>query len=139
MKRIRKKSAMAIVFCGNKILATKEMIFGREKISLPKGGVEKGEKLLDTAVRECAEETGVLLDKKYCVKKIASYKVEFVLDDRKVSKTIYPFLFKLEDEPTPNPTEKNILSAYFTDIEDFLDTCSYANLVGLVKKLLKKG
>lgn len=55
------QSAMAVVLCKGKILATVEDIYGRKVLSLPKGHNEQGETLLQTAIRECFEETNIIL------------------------------------------------------------------------------
>ena len=54
------QSAMAVVLCKGKILAIVEDIYGRKVLSLPKGHNEQGETLLQTAIRECFEETNIV-------------------------------------------------------------------------------
>ena len=55
------QSAMALVLFDDKILCTVEEIYGKNVLSLPKGHVEEGETALETAIRECFEETDVIL------------------------------------------------------------------------------
>ncbi|MDE5565517.1 MAG: GNAT family N-acetyltransferase, partial [Anaeroplasmataceae bacterium] len=59
----KEESAMAIVIVKNKILATKELVYGKVRLSVPKGHVENNETYIETAMRECFEETGIQLQK----------------------------------------------------------------------------
>ncbi len=74
----KEESAMAIVFYKDKILATKELIYGKEILSCPKGHIEKNETHIETAIRECFEETNVTLDIKDYVKEETPYSINFI-------------------------------------------------------------
>lgn len=126
-------SAMAIVLFENKILATCENIYGTYRWSLPKGHLETGEKPIDTAIRECFEETGILIDKKHLIKELTPYTYNFIDHHLElVKKTIVPIVFRVNEALTPNIKEEGIKEALFIDFYKFLNICSYNN----VKELL---
>ena len=131
------ESAMAVVLCHGKILMTKELIYGKEKISLPKGHIEKGEAPLDAAIRECEEETGIHLDNESFVKELKPFSVDFTDEhDGHVRKTIFPMLFILKKEKKATPQEKNILFAGFVPVEEFFQSASYENVKDIVREAL---
>lgn len=137
--RKSEESAMAVVLCQGRILMTKELIYGNEKISLPKGHVEKGETHLQAAIRECYEETGILLDTEDFRQELKPFSVDFTDDqDGHVRKTIFPFLFVLNEEKIALPQEKNILFAGFVPISEFLHCGSYENVKTIVKEALER-
>ena len=127
-------SAMAVVICGNKVLATVEEIYGKSVLSLPKGHVESGETVLDAAIRECFEETDVTLDKQHAARELPPYSYSFTTPDgQQICKTLCPVLFRLSKEQTPRAKEKRMREAKFMDVKDFLDQCPYEN----VRKVLE--
>ena len=125
---------MAVVVCDGKVLATVEEIYGKPVLSLPKGHVEQGETVLDTAIRECFEETDVRLNKQDAVRELPSYSYGFTTPDGvEICKTITPVLFVLNVDPTPRAKEKRILKAEFIPIEELARNCPYDN----VRKILE--
>ncbi|HVE98913.1 MAG TPA: NUDIX hydrolase [Mycobacteriales bacterium] len=66
---------------------------GRLLWSLPKGHVEPGEQPRDTAVREVAEETGIL---GHVVGELGTIDFWFVADGRRIHKTVHHFLLAAE-------------------------------------------
>jgi ADP-ribose pyrophosphatase YjhB (NUDIX family) len=64
---------------------------GRLLWSLPKGHVEDGETAEQAAVREVAEETGI---KSAVVASLGSIDYWFVVEDRRVHKTVHHFLLR---------------------------------------------
>lgn len=130
------KSAMAIVLYKNHILTTKEIIYGKEVLSCPKGHQEKGETLLETAIRECYEETNILLTKENLVKELDSYSYKYITPNNESKrKTIFPYLFKVLDEGYPLSKEEKIISVNWLSIDEFLKQCSYENVVKLIKEI----
>ena len=128
------QSAMAVVLCKGKILATVEDIYGRKVLSLPKGHNEQGETLLQTAIRECFEETNIILTEENMVKALAPYSYQFSTPSNKlVQKTIAPFLFEVESEGQPIAKEKRMISAQWMEISEFLQKCSYDKVKTIVK------
>ena len=129
-------SAMAVVICENKVLATVEEIYGKPVLSLPKGHVEQGESVLDAAIRECFEETDVKINEKHAVKELPSYSYGFTTPDGvEICKTITPVLFHLSKEQAPCAKEKRITKAEFMPIDKFVQNCPYNNVRKLFEKL----
>ena len=129
-------SAMAVVICENKVLATVENIYGKNVLSLPKGHIELGETALDAAIRECFEETDVRLDKQYVVRVLQPYSYGFTTPDGvEIRKTITPVLFVLKTQPTPRAKEKRISKAAFMPIDEFLQNCAYDNVRKIFEQL----
>jgi len=130
------QSAMAVVLCKGKILATVEDIYGRNVLSLPKGHNEQGETLLQTAIRECFEETNIVLTEENLVKALTPYSYQFYTPSNKlVQKTIAPFLFEVESEDQPIAKEKRMISVGWMEISEFLQKCSYDNVKAIVKEI----
>jgi len=130
------QSAMAVVLCKGKILATVEDIYGRNVLSLPKGHNEQGETLLQTAIRECFEETNIVLTEENLVKALTPYSYQFSTPSNKlVQKTIAPFLFEVESEGQPIAKEKRMISTQWMEISEFLQKCSYDNVKAIVKEI----
>ena len=71
------ESVMAIVIYHHEILYIKELIYGMPKFSLPKGHIEDGETKIGCAIRECYEETGIILEPSSYVKSLDSYTIKF--------------------------------------------------------------
>lgn len=136
----KEKSAMAVVLCGGKILATRETIYGHEALSLPKGHIETGETHIDAAVRECLEETGVLLCKSEFVREITPFTVRFT-DHNAIptEKMIYPVVFRINEEKPTDITEAGIHFAGFMNTADFIAKCSYENVKNVVYEALSEG
>ena len=67
---------------------------GRLLWSLPKGHVEPGETEADTAVREVAEETGIV---GRVIGKLGTIDFWFVAEGRRVHKTVHHYLLLAED------------------------------------------
>lgn len=135
---IYEKSAQAIVIYKNKILTTQEIIYGNVRQSLPKGHIEKGEDLIDCAIRETKEETGVTLSRKQFVKYFPKYKIKFKTPDgKKIVKTIYQLLFVVQDMGNIEYHEERILNIEYMEIDDFITKCSYDNVKKVVLKVVK--
>jgi ADP-ribose pyrophosphatase YjhB (NUDIX family) len=66
---------------------------GRLLWSLPKGHIEEGETPQDTAVREVAEETGIL---GRIIGELGVIDFWFVIDDRRIHKTVHHYLLLAE-------------------------------------------
>ena len=123
------QSAMAVVICNGQVLATVENIYGKPTLSLPKGHVERGETVLDAAIRECMEETDVELTAQDAVRELPPYSYGFTTPDgEKICKTISPVLFVLNSLPTPRAKEKRIQEVKFMTVADFLKDCPYDNV-----------
>lgn len=135
----QEKSAMALVLCNGKILATEEDIYGRVVLSLPKGHIEKGENAIGAAIRECFEETGVVLQVSDVSFEVEPFSYHFSdLQGATVKKTIYIVVFAVDTILPTRITEKRIKSAKFWEVQDFLQRCSYQNVKNTVQSALEK-
>lgn len=133
------KSAMAVVLLDKKILTIVEDIYGYDVLSLPKGHQEKNEELLDTAIRECFEETNYQLDGSLFVKKLRKYHYEFTTPNKfHVKKIIYPYLFKVNDPGDLQIKEERIKEVKWMDLEEFSLNCKYDNVKKIANYLLKQ-
>lgn len=131
------ESAMAVVMCGGKILATKEMIYGKEALSLPKGHTEENETPLQAAVRECFEETNIRIDDTNLVRKLTPFTYEFLTPSNKlIRKTLIPYLFEAKNFGDPLPKEERMVAVQWMDVKAFLSLCSYENVKNIVKECL---
>lgn len=130
-------SAMAVVIYNGKILSTNELVYGKETFSLPKGHKEDGESLIETAIRECFEETNIVISKDDLIGQLTPYSYEFLAPQKRlVRKIIVPFLFKTNEVGNPLSKEKNILSSQWMDVAEFLKKCTHENVKLLVKDVL---
>lgn len=126
---------MAVVLHEGKILATRELIYGKEVLSLPKGHIEAGESHADTAIRECFEETDIEPQKADIVGELEPYIVRFTDHHFKlVCKAIYPIVFRVGRCGEPRPKEERMVEARFMDIKEFLTVCTYDNVKQIVKQ-----
>ncbi len=132
------ESAMSVVICNGKILTTNELVYGIEKLSLPKGHVEANETQIETAIRECYEETNVVITEKDLVKKLTPYSYEFLTPSNKIiRKTLIPFLFEVNNFGNPIPKEKRMVSVQWMNIDEFLSLCPYDNVKDVVIEALQ--
>lgn len=132
------ESCMAVVLFGDKILATRELIYGKETLSLPKGHIEAGESHADTAIRECFEETDVALNEVDLARELEPYQIQFIDHHSKaVCKIIYPVVFRPDNCGVPRAKEARMIDARFMDIEEFLNACTYDNVRQIVKQAIE--
>lgn len=123
------QSAMAVVVCQNKILTTKEAVYDKTALSLPKGHIEQGESIVDAAIRECFEETNVTVTEENAVAMLTPFEVRFTdRNSRYVLKTVTPVLFEVNEFGAPKAKEERILSVDYMDINEFCQNCSYDNV-----------
>ena len=129
-------SAMAVVMCNGKILSTNEMIYGKETLSLPKGHKEENESIIETAIRECYEETNIIVSKDDFIKELTSYSYEFLTPSNKlIRKTIVPFLFEVKEEGNPIPKEERMVSVQWMDKDEFIEKCTHENVKEIIKEI----
>lgn len=130
--------AMAVVMCQGKILATVENIYGKQTLSLPKGHQEPGETLLQTATRECFEETNVAISPLEVVRQLPPYTYCFSTPQGIfVEKTVVPFLFEIGSFGHPLPKEKRMLSVQWMDVQQFLQQCTHQNVRQVVLQVVQ--
>lgn len=75
-------SGMAIVFCNNKVLILETK---HNEFVFPKGHIEDGETSLDAAIRECREESGIVLSKDFYLGECSSYSYVFSAGHLKIT------------------------------------------------------
>lgn len=132
-------SGMAVVIYGDKILTISELVFGRVVLSLPKGHQENDESIIDTAIRECFEETNIQLNNGQLICELTQYTYDFTLPDGTlIKKTIYPFLFKTDHPGEPCPKEKNMISVDWMNLQEFFQKCTYDSVKAVVTEALTK-
>lgn len=132
------ESSMAVVFHHNQVLATKELIYGKEVLSLPKGHIEAGETHITAGIRECFEETNYRLNPSDLILEIEPFSIKFVDHHYKIiHKVIYPLLFYVSKEGELCCKEERILEVKFLDIAEFLSCCSYSNVRDIVSKCVE--
>lgn len=130
------KSAMAVVTYQGKILATNELIYGKETLSLPKGHKEENETILEAAIRECFEETNLIITKDDLVMELPAYSYEFLTPSNElIRKTIVPFLFRVEREGTLLSKERRIISVQWMNMDEFLSKCTHESVKEVVKQI----
>ncbi|MBQ3001666.1 MAG: NUDIX domain-containing protein [Bacilli bacterium] len=133
------RSAMAIVFYQDKLLVTNEEIYGRLTISLPKGHIENDETTVETAMRECFEETGVKLKRRHFITELEPFEIRFINHYNKlVKKAIYPIVFELHNFVRPYSIEKRIKEIKYMPIFEFMDKGTYDNIKEIVKIAMTK-
>ena len=131
-------SAMAVVVCNGKILTTNEMVSGKNILSLPKGHQEKDEDLLQTAIRECFEETNVIIEEKDYVQKLTPFIYKFLSQDKQlIEKINHPYLFKIDHEGNPKTKEEKIIAVRWMDMVEFKQICAYANIKKVIDEAIE--
>jgi 8-oxo-dGTP pyrophosphatase MutT (NUDIX family) len=97
LRRVDETSAGGLVVADDPITGPRAALIGRTDRrgrllwSLPKGHIEEGETPEDTAVREVAEETGIIGE---VVAPLGIIDFWFVADGRRVHKTVHHFLLR---------------------------------------------
>lgn len=131
-------SAMAVVFYKGRILATMEEIYGKVALSLPKGHIEAGETITEAAIRECFEETNVIITPSDAKGKLPPFEYSFTRPDgRAVVKTVTPIVFETKYKCNPKPNEVQIKSVEYLDVDEFLINCEYDNVKQAVQSALR--
>lgn len=128
-------SAMAVVICNHKILTITELIYGKKNLSLPKGHKEPNESIVETAIRECFEETNIVILQENLVKPLTPFSYEFLTPEKVlIKKTVMPFLFKTNDEGNPMPKEEKMLAVEWMNVNEFLQICTHTTAKKLIEE-----
>jgi 8-oxo-dGTP pyrophosphatase MutT (NUDIX family) len=105
--------------------------------SLPKGHVEPGERVEDTATREVLEETGVAGD---IIEKLADIKYWFFSSRLKHSKVVHFYLMRYT-HGTPVPQVGEVDEVVWVPLAEMNKRMTHLNerrLVGLVEKIVEE-
>ncbi|MDO8584351.1 MAG: NUDIX domain-containing protein [bacterium] len=106
------------------------------KWTLPKGHQERGESLVETAIREIREETG-LTDLRYLAP-LGKTSFRFRAEGKLIEKHVYFFLFQAAPDAKEHLTgEEAIWEAIWVPMEKVLETCGYKNLERLLNKAMR--
>ncbi|MQA25180.1 MAG: NUDIX domain-containing protein [Micromonosporaceae bacterium] len=119
------------------VLIAKHDRRGRLVWSLPKGHVEEGETLEQTAAREVYEETGVTAE---VIDRLGEVDYWFVLGDRKIHKTVHHFLLRwVAGELSDRDVE--VVEVAWVPLSEIPDRLAYPDerrLIEQVRQLLAK-
>ncbi len=96
---------------------------GRLLWSLPKGHIEVGESAEDAAVREVAEETGI---QGRVVGRLGTIDFWFVVDDRRVHKTVHHYLM-LAEGGALSDDDIEVAEVAWVPLADVADRLAYAD------------
>ncbi len=130
---IHEESAMAIVFCKDRVLTTIEEVYDRPTLSVPKGHIENGENKLDAAIRECFEETNEIITKENFIDELKPFEIHFINHyNQLVKKTIYPLIFRVNQMGNLVAKEERIRKVKYLKIGEFLLKCTYDNVKTMI-------
>lgn len=130
---IEEISSGGVVSFGNTILLLKK--FNGDWV-LPKGKVEKGEELKDTALREVLEESGVKAEIEEYIGKI-NYKYRNLKTEKIVNKTVYWYAMKSKSMDCTPEKKEGFVDAIFVHKKKAASLLKYDDEKNIVKKRLK--
>ena len=123
-------SAGGVIIYQNKVLLLK-----REKSWVfPKGKVKEGESLIQTAIREIFEETGIKVNDKGI--EIGNTNYKYMTNDEQFEKTVYYYLFIVSDVSVN--IEKTFLGYGWFYFDEALKYVTYKNDKKILKNAIKK-
>lgn len=128
---IEEVSSGGVVIFGNAILLLKK--FNGDWV-LPKGRVEKNEKIEDAALREVLEESGVKAEIDRYIG-VANYKYRNLKEDRMVNKKVHWYLMKANSMDCTPQKNEGFVDALFVHIDKATDIVRYKD----EKKMIEKG
>lgn len=109
----------------------------RGRWTIPKGHVEEGEALEQTAIREIGEETG--LTKLNILDRLDKVHFFYRREGKLIFMTVYVFLVEATgDEPLVMEVNEGITGVRWFPVAQALKQAAYENQVDLLKKGLKK-
>lgn len=130
---IEEISSGGVVIFGNTILLLRK--FNGDWV-LPKGRVEKGEKIRDAALREVLEESGVKAELGEYIGK-ANYKYRNLKANKMVSKTVHWYLMRASNMDCTPQKKEGFVDALFVHIDKATDLVRYEDERNMIKKGLR--
>lgn len=104
---------------------------GRMLWSLPKGHIETGETPQQAAVREVAEETGI---RGRVVAQLGTISFWFVIDDRRVHKTVHHHLL-LAESGALSAEDEEVSEVAWVRLDELAERLAYADERRLVERV----
>ncbi len=130
---IEEISSGGVVVFGNTVLLLKK--FNGDWV-LPKGKVEKGENLKETALREVMEESGVKAELGKYIGKI-KYNYRNLKSEKLVYKTVYWYLMKSNNMNCTPQKSEGFIDAVFVHMDKAPNLLRYDDERKVIKKGLK--
>lgn len=91
---------------------------------------------MNALIRECFEETNIVITKTHLIKELESFSYEFLTPENKlIRKTIVPFLFRVNDKGNPIPKEQRMISVNWMNKDEFLNNCTHENVRSVVRNI----
>ena len=125
---MKEKSCGAIVFNNDSVLIIEQF---QGFFSFPKGHVEKGEKEIETAIREVKEETNIDIE----IVSNKKYKIHYKIGGRKNKEVVF-FIAKAISFDLKSQ-ENEIISCEWINKDKVLDKLTYDNVKEIYKKVIK--
>lgn len=122
-------SAGGVIIYKDKVLLLKK----EKSWVFPKGKAKRGETLIQTAIREIYEETGIKLNEKGI--EVGLIKYRYIANDNQYEKTVYYYLFFVEDKTVK--IEDSFLGYGWFYFDEALKTITYKNDKKILKKTFK--
>ena len=126
---MKEKSCGAIVFKDDSVLIIEQF---QGFFSFPKGHVEKGEKEIETAIREVKEETNIDIE----IVSNKKYKIHYKIGGRKNKEVVF-FIAKAISFDLKSQ-ENEIISCEWVKKDKVLKKLTYDNVKEIYKEVLKE-
>jgi len=108
------------------------------KWAFPKGHIESGENIMNTALREVSEETGISIRDLKIVKNLGKTDFWFTLNNEKIHKYMHLYLMEAKKDVMLVPqAEEKINKAKWVSIDKISEEFGYENGKKLLKKAIK--
>lgn len=125
-------SAGGVVTYRNSILLLKR--FNNDWV-LPKGRIEKGETLEETAIREVLEETGVKGSIREYLGHI-NYQYKSMFDEKIVDKTVHWYLMNANNTNTAPQRDEGFKDAVFIHKDNVVDILKHKDEIEIIERAL---
>jgi 8-oxo-dGTP pyrophosphatase MutT (NUDIX family) len=114
------------------IVPTRRAADGSRVLALPKGHLDKGETVLEAAIREVREETGVTVE---LMRELGEVRYRYMRERRRVAKSVHFFLFGyVSGDPADHDDE--VVEARWMGLAEAQNALSYAGERRMVTRAL---